>query len=78
MLILSRRAGEAFFVGEDVEIIILETRGDKVKIGINAPPQVNLARSELKETQKANLAAASIEPGLVLDSLNKYICLKKI
>ncbi len=76
MLILSRKAGESFFVGEDVEIIILEAQGDKVKIGINAPAQVKLARSELRETQRANLAAAQVEPGLALDSLKKYICIK--
>ncbi len=74
MLILSRKAGQSFYVGDDVEIIVLECQGDKVKIGIKAPDNVNLVRSELRETEKANLAASQVTPQMVLEVLkNGYL-----
>lgn len=69
MLILSRRAGQSFYVGDDVEIVILDTQGDNVKIGIKAPESVSLVRSELRETAKANLAASQVSPAMVLEAL---------
>lgn len=49
MLILTRRPGESIQVGEDIEISILEIRGNQVRIGINAPSDVLVLRSELVE-----------------------------
>ena len=47
MLILTRRPGETIQVGDDIEISVLEIRGNQVRIGINAPPEVLVLRSEL-------------------------------
>ena len=47
MLILTRRPGESIQVGDDIEISVLEIRGNQVRIGINAPPEVLVLRSEL-------------------------------
>jgi carbon storage regulator len=47
MLILTRRPGESIQVGEDIEISVLEIRGNQVRIGINAPAEVLVLRSEL-------------------------------
>jgi carbon storage regulator CsrA len=47
MLILTRRAGESFFIGDDIEVVILETHGSQVRIGINAPRDVQILRTEL-------------------------------
>lgn len=58
MLILSRKQGETFFIGEDIEISVLEVRGDRIKIGISAPDTARVIRSELKDTLYTNLAAA--------------------
>lgn len=49
MLILTRRPGESIQVGEDIEISVLEIRGNQVRLGINAPPDVLVLRSELIE-----------------------------
>jgi len=49
MLVLSRQSGEAIYIGEDIEIMILQVRGDKVRIGINAPRGVAVLRNELVE-----------------------------
>ena len=47
MLILTRRPGESIQVGDDIEISVLEIRGNQVRIGINAPAEVLVLRSEL-------------------------------
>lgn len=47
MLALSRKQNEAIVVGNDIEITILEIKGDQVKIGIQAPKSVSVYRKEL-------------------------------
>ncbi len=47
MLALSRKQNEAIVVGNDIEITVLEIKGDQVKIGINAPKSVPVYRKEL-------------------------------
>lgn len=52
MLILTRRPGESIQVGENIEIQILEIRGNQVRIGINAPADVLVLRSELVDNSR--------------------------
>ena len=59
MLILSRKSGEALIINEEIEIKIIEVNGDKVKIGINAPQNVKILRSELRQTVESNKDAVS-------------------
>ena len=55
MLALSRKANEAIVIGNDIEITILEIKGEQVKIGINAPKSVPVYRKELYlQIQEAN------------------------
>lgn len=58
MLVIRRRAGESLFIGDGVEIRILEVGASQVKVGINAPKEVTVLRSEVRRTQEANLDAA--------------------
>jgi carbon storage regulator len=58
MLVIRRRAGESILVGEDIEIQVLELGPTRVKLGIVAPQNVTILRSELKLTKEQNLAAA--------------------
>lgn len=51
MLILTRRPGEALNIGEDVSITVLGVNGNQVRIGIDAPRDVNVVRTELLETE---------------------------
>lgn len=71
MLVLSRKIKESIIIGDNVEIQIIEIKGDQVKIGINAPRSVAVFRKEVfEEIQKENLAAA--DSGRVsLDGLKK-------
>ncbi len=47
MLALSRRANESIVIGNDIEITVLEVKGDQVKIGISAPKSVPIYRKEI-------------------------------
>lgn len=49
MLVLSRKAGETIWIGEDIEIIISEVKGDQVKVGIRAPRNIDIIRGELRK-----------------------------
>lgn len=60
MLALSRKANESIMIGNDIEITILEIKGEQVKIGINAPKSVPVYREEVYEQiREANKEAAS-------------------
>jgi len=47
MLVLSRQRDETIVIGDEVEITIVDIRGDKVRLGINAPRQVQVHRKEV-------------------------------
>lgn len=58
MLVLSRKVGETIWIGEDVEIVVTEVKGDQVKLGINAPRNIDVIRGELrKEVSESNAEA---------------------
>jgi carbon storage regulator len=60
MLVLTRRAGESVMIGDDVVITVLEARGDVIRLGINAPRDVQVHREEVwRELQAVNREAAS-------------------
>ena len=58
MLVLRRRAGESLFIGDDVEIEVLEVSAQGAKIGIRAPRETIVLRKELKITREQNTHAA--------------------
>ena len=47
MLVLSRRKDESIIIGDDVEIIIVDVRGDKIRLGIKAPRSISVHRKEI-------------------------------
>jgi carbon storage regulator len=49
MLVLSRRKDESIMIGDDVEITIVDVRGDKVRLGIAAPKDIPVHRKEVYE-----------------------------
>ena len=52
MLVLSRHKSEAIRIGDDVTIVVVEIRGDKVRLGIEAPKDMPVHRSEIHEALK--------------------------
>lgn len=47
MLILTRRIGETLMIGDDVTVTVLEVKGNQVRIGVNAPREVQVHREEV-------------------------------
>jgi carbon storage regulator len=59
MLVLTRRRGEGVTIGPDIRIVVLQTKGGQVKLGIEAPPAVAVHRDEVyARIQEENRMAA--------------------
>lgn len=52
MLILTRRAGEALRIGDDIEVTVMAVNGSQVRIGINAPRDIAVDREEIAERKR--------------------------
>jgi carbon storage regulator len=59
MLVLTRKTGEVIQIGEDIEISVVSVKGDQVKLGINAPKNVEIHRKEIYLTIQEENAEAS-------------------
>lgn len=73
MLVLSRQRDETIMIGDAVEITIVDIRGDKVRLGINAPPQVAVHRKEVYEAIKAENVRAAEAQGNEFGALSSAI-----
>ena len=63
MLVLGRRPGENIRIGDDIKVIVLEVRGGQIKLGIEAPLDVQVHREEIYERiQRQNRRAAGTAP----------------
>ena len=56
MLILARRVGESIRIADDIVVIIVETKGTQVRVGIEAPQNVTVLREELLEREPPDAA----------------------
>ena len=62
MLVLTRKLNQAVTVGHDVEVTVIEIRGDQVRLGITAPRSLSVHRQEVwEQVQRENKAAAASE-----------------
>lgn len=72
MLALTRKKGEALVINNNIEITVLEIRGDQIKIGISAPKDVPIYRKEVYlQIQKENEAVISVDSMKALQDLLK-------
>ena len=63
MLILSRKTDESIMIGDQIEISIVDIRGDQVKLGIKAPRSVKIYRQEVyMAIQQENIEAVKTKP----------------
>jgi len=63
MLVLSRQRDESIVIGDNVVITIVDVRGDRVRLGIEAPREVSVHRREVYDAiQRENQQAAQIQP----------------
>ena len=62
MLVLSRKKDEKIMIGENISIMVVEIRGDKVRLGIEAPRDVSVHRQEVYEAIKRREQDGGEEP----------------
>ncbi|TWT77007.1 Carbon storage regulator [Posidoniimonas polymericola] len=68
MLVLSRKKNESIVINDDITIVVVEIRGDKVRLGVEAPKEVPVHRNEVYEairrSQQAEAGPAGTEQGV--------------
>ncbi|WP_060205267.1 carbon storage regulator CsrA [Sporosarcina koreensis] len=65
MLVLSRKTNETIKIGDDIEIRILEVKGDTIRIGIEAPENIDILRGELVQSiTETNTEAVTLDASL--------------
>jgi carbon storage regulator len=63
MLVLSRHRDESIMIGDDIVLTIVDIRGDKVRLGIEAPQDIPVHRQEVYEAiQRENRKASQVDP----------------
>lgn len=70
MLVLARKVGQSIVISDNIELLVIEVRGDQVRLGIDAPKSIPVHRKELLEQIRAeNLrAAAGNDPDAVSEA----------
>jgi len=69
MLVLSRKKNESIVINEDITVVVVEIRGDKVRLGVEAPKEVPVHRREvyeaIKRTDRAPLDKSSSDQNMM-------------
>jgi carbon storage regulator len=65
MLVLSRKKNESIVIDDRIKIVVVEIRGDKVRLGVEAPKEVPVHRQEVYEAIKRSAAATDTTSGPV-------------
>ena len=72
MLVVTRKPDESLIIADNIEITVLEIGKDKVKIGVNAPKEVKIIRSELKDARQTNEQAAHASGSAIAELLKQH------
>ncbi len=62
MLVLSRKKNESIVINNDITIVVVEIRGDKVRLGVEAPKEVPVHRREVYDAIKRNAPVQGVSP----------------
>lgn len=63
MLVLTRKVQQSIMIGDDIEVVVLEVRGEQVRLGIRAPKDVTVHRKEIySQIHEENTGAAEVNP----------------
>ncbi|MDR0820917.1 MAG: carbon storage regulator [Oscillospiraceae bacterium] len=73
MLVVTRKTEEGLVIADNVEVTVLEISKDRVKIGISAPKEMKIMRSELVKTQEENIESAKSAYRAAVNSLLKNV-----
>lgn len=77
MLVLSRQRDQTIIIGDDIEITIVDVRGEKVRLGINAPAHIPVHRKEVYEAIKREKEAAAKSAGTTAQQVDSLAMRKK-
>lgn len=61
MLVLTRKIGQSIVIGDDIEVVVLEVRGEQVRVGIRAPKNVSVHRKEIYEQIQTDVDGKPID-----------------
>lgn len=62
MLVLARRINESIMIGDDIEVVVIDIKGDQIKLGIKAPKKISVHRKEVyDEIRRENIEASNSE-----------------
>ena len=63
MLVLTRKINQSIIIGDEVEVVVLEVRGEQVRLGIRAPKHVSVHRKEIYEQiAEENKGSSEVRP----------------
>jgi carbon storage regulator len=63
MLVLTRKLGQSIMIGDEIEVVVLEVRGEQVRLGISAPRDVTVHRKEIySQIHEENVEATKVDP----------------
>lgn len=63
MLVLTRKVHQSIIIGDEIEVVVLEVRGEQVRVGIRAPKNVSVHRKEIYEQiQEENKESSDVRP----------------
>jgi carbon storage regulator len=68
MLVLSRKKNESIIINDDITIVVVEIRGDKVRLGVEAPKEVPVHRNEVYEAIRRNQQKQDVSEQAVTQS----------
>ncbi len=71
MLVISRRIGESFLIGDDIEATVVDITGEKVVLGLNAPKSVLITRMEPSKEIAQNNALAGASGNINMNGFSK-------
>jgi carbon storage regulator len=72
MLVLTRKKGQSIKIGDNITISVMDVDDDKVSIGISAPKDVEIVRTELLDVKNENITAAN-NPKNGFDNLKRFL-----
>lgn len=72
MLVLTRKKGQSIKIGDNITISVMDVDDDKVSIGISAPKDVEIVRTELLDVKNENITAAN-NPKNEFDNLKRFL-----
>jgi carbon storage regulator len=74
MLVLSRKKNESIVINDDITVVVVEIRGDKVRLGVEHPPDASVHRNEVYEAIRRNQqASGAVDSPLSADAIRRRI-----